>query len=458
MNPAEPAGEALLSLRGVGKTYPARARGMARLARVVTRRPEQDGVRVLDGVDLDLARGEAVGLVGRNGAGKSTLLQIACGMLAPSSGTVSCNGRVAAMLELGAGFKPEFSGRENAVLNAALYGLDDRAIAERLPAIAAFADIGDFFDRPVSEYSSGMFARLAFAVCAHVDADILVVDEVLAVGDGAFQTKCRRFMEAFLARGAVLFVSHDENLVLSVCNRAIWLENGQPLASGRPGDVLRRYRHAVELGGTGLTETQGRMPSPQRSSLIGDDARRGRNPIAVSPFLADAPSHGNGGAVIDDVHLAGPDGLRLDRIDGGETVALVIEGRALRDLARPIAGFIFRDRGGQNMFGDNTYLAYRDAPVAVAAGQRFRAVLEFDMPLLPDGIYSIAPSLIEGSQRNHVHLFWMEEALVLTVDGSPVSIGRIGVPTRNECAIPEGAGADAPPPAAGPDVVRDSPH
>jgi lipopolysaccharide transport system ATP-binding protein len=437
MNPAEPAGEALLSLRGVGKTYPARARGMARLARVVTRRPEQDGVRVLDGVDLDLARGEAVGIVGRNGAGKSTLLQIACGMLQPSDGTVSCTGRIAAMLELGAGFKPEFSGRENVVLNAALYGLDEATIAERLPRIAAFADIGGYFDRPVSEYSSGMFARLAFAVCAYVDADILVVDEVLAVGDGAFQTKCRRFMEDFLTRGAVLFVSHDENLVLSVCNRAIWLEAGRPVASGAPQEVLRRYRHAVELGGGDGMAMPHAGERPQHPPLAGEDARRGRNAIAVSPFLADAPSHGNGGAIIDDVRFADPDGRRLERLDGGETVSLVFEGRALHDLERPIAGFIFRDRGGQNMFGDNTYLAYRDAPVAIAAGQRFRAVLEFDMPLLPDGIYSVAPSLIEGTQRNHVHLFWMEEALVLTVDGSPVSIGKIGVPTRIECDVLE---------------------
>jgi lipopolysaccharide transport system ATP-binding protein len=452
MATAEPTGATLLSLRGIGKAYPARTNNVALLARAVAGRPDPRGIRVLDGVDLDLARGEAVGIVGRNGAGKSTLLQIACGMVTPSDGMVSCNGRIAAMLELGAGFKPEFSGRENAVLNAALYGLDDRTIAERLPAIAAFADIGDFFDRPVSEYSSGMFARLAFAVCAHVDADILVVDEVLAVGDGAFQAKCRRFMEAFLARGAVLFVSHDENLVLSVCNRAIWLEKGRPLASGQPEEVLRHYRHAVELGDGGRVAARDGT-RPRRPSLAGEDSRRGRNAIAVSPFLAGAPSHGNGGAVIDDVYLAGPDGRRLERLDGGETVALVFEGRALRDLARPIAGFIFRDRGGQNMFGDNTYLAYRDAPVAIAAGKRFRAVLEFDMPLLPDGIYSIAPSLIEGTQRNHVHLFWMEEALVLTVDGSPVAVGKIGVPTRIECEVLENAGADTPPLVAARDSV-----
>lgn len=430
MGPADPARAPLLCLRGVGKVYPARARGIRRLALALAGGSGTDGIRVLDRVDLELARGEAVGIVGGNGAGKSTLLQIACGMLQPSEGTVSRTGRVAAMLELGAGFKPEFSGRENVVLNAALHGLDEATIAARLPAIAAFADIGAFFDRPVAEYSSGMFARLAFAVCAHVDADILVVDEVLAVGDGAFQTKCRRFMEDFLNRGAILFVSHDEDLVLTVCNRAVWLDRGRPVASGEPLEVLRRYRHAVELGGEGTAPKPAQERHPPRIPLIGDDAREGRNPIAVSPFLADAPRHGNGGAVIDDAYFTDAAGRRVTGLQGGQTVALTFEGRALRDLARPIAGFIFRDRSGQNMFGDNTYLAYRDTPVAMAAGQRFRAVLEFDMPFLPDGTYMIAPSLIEGTQHDHVHLFWMEEALVLTVDGSPVSIGKIGVPTR----------------------------
>lgn len=428
MSPHEPGGEIVLRLCGVGKTYPARS-GWAQFVHALGYAPAGDGMVVLQDVSFELARGDALGIVGRNGAGKSTLLQIACGTQAPSCGHVERLGRVAAMLELGAGFRPDFTGRENVLLNASIYGLSDAEIEARFDSIAAFAEIGTFMERPVAEYSSGMFARLAFAVCAHVDADILVVDEVLAVGDAAFQARCRRFMEGFLERGAILFVSHDEHLVMSVCNRAMWLDKGIPRAAGAPEEVLRTYRHAVETGHASAAgerhaaaRRHGTLPAPE-------DARRGRNPVSVSPFRSFAPAHGDGGAVIDDVCFAAADGSRLETVQGGGPVTLVISGRAIRDLNRPIAGFIFRDRSGQNLFGDNTYLKYRNEPVFMAAGQRFRAQMTFDLPFLPDGTYSLAPSLIEGSQQSHVHLFWMEEALLLTVHDSPVGIGKIGVPT-----------------------------
>lgn len=429
MNASNLRGEVVMRLAGVGKNYPAGSR-WSQAAHILTSGRVGGSMVALKDIDFELARGDALGIVGRNGAGKSTLLQIACGTLTPTSGSLERFGRVAAMLELGAGFKPDFTGRENVFLNASIYGLSDDEIERRFDSIADFAEIGTYMERPVAEYSSGMFARLAFAVCAHVDADILVVDEVLAVGDVAFQTKCRRFMEDFLRRGAILFVSHDEHLVMSVCNRAIWLEKGLPAATGEPEEVLRAYRHAVEMGER-VAGRQGATAAGLRKALPAlDDPRRGTNPVSVSPFRSSAPAHGDGSAVIDDVHFASADGAQLHTIQGGSPVTLVIAGRAMRDLRRPIAGFIFRDRSGQNLFGDNTYLKYRDAPVTIRAGQRFRATLAFDLPFLPDGTYSIAPSLIEGSQQNHVHLFWMEEALLLTVHHSPVTVGKIGVPTE----------------------------
>ena len=181
----------------------------------------------LEPMNISVSRGEAVGVIGRNGSGKSTLLQILCRTVKPNSGYVDVNGRVAGLLELGAGFSPDFTGRENAVMNAAVHGLKEKEIQARLPAIADFAGIGDYFDRPVREYSSGMFARLAFAVATHVDADLLVVDEILAVGDAAFQRKCMARMRQFReAGGALLFVSHSSLAVLSVCERSIWLDHG----------------------------------------------------------------------------------------------------------------------------------------------------------------------------------------------------------------------------------------
>lgn len=160
------------------------------------------------------------------------------------------------------------------------------------------------------------------------------------------------------------------------------------------------------------------------------DRRVGTNPIAVSPFLSQSPSHGHGGAIIEDVYLADAAGVRQQRIEGGETVALHIRGRALQPIARPVVGFIFRDALGQNLFGDNTYLTYSDHPRAMAAGDPFHAVLEFRLPFLPLGTYTIAPSIIDGTQQSHVQLFWIEEALMLTVDELPIRIGKIGVPMR----------------------------
>ena len=425
----EAAPEVVLRLRGVGKKYPA-GNGLAQFLHALAPSFTRNVFTALQDITFDLARGDALGIVGRNGAGKSTLLQIGCGTLTASSGQVERTGRIAAMLELGAGFKPEFTGRENVYLNASIYGLSDEEIDARFDRIAAFADIGAFMERPVAEYSSGMFARLAFAVCAHVDADILVVDEVLAVGDAAFQAKCRHFMEGFLEHGAILFVSHDEHLVLSVCNKAIWLESGKPAATGETEDVLRSYRHMVETGESALQDlaTSRRDAGRKKSLAPLKDPRRGRNPVAVSPFQKNAPTHGDGGAVIEDVHFVDDAGGRVGMVHGGEKISLVIAGRATRDLRRPIAGFIFRDRSGQNLFGDNTYLKYRSQPVFIGRGGRFKATLSFDLPFLPDGTYSIAPSMIEGSQQNHLHLCWMEEALVLTVHASPVTIGKIGVP------------------------------
>lgn len=422
-------GSLLIRAVGLSKTYPSRADALRYMAGLLSGGFDRGPGKALSDVGFSLSRGEALGVVGRNGAGKSTLLQIVCGTQTPDAGTVERHGRIAAMLELGAGFHPEFTGRENAALNASVYGLSDRQVALRMPLIEAFADIGDFIDRPVREYSSGMRARLAFAVCAHVDADILVVDEVLAVGDWAFQVKCRKFIEEFLLRGAVLLVSHDEHAVLSMCGRAIWLEQGRMIADGPADTVLRRYREAMVAGDAVAGDTP--EPEPEVSAVVPSECgevRAGDNPIEIARRRADAPSHGHGGAIIDDVYLSDASGTHIHRCLGGQRVDLNIRGRALREINGPILGFIFRDALGQNLFGDNTWSAYRDRPRTIAAGDRFHAIFRFRMPLLPKGIYTIAPSIIEGTQQNHVHLHWIEDAIVLAVHESPVSIGLIGVP------------------------------
>src|SRR5579871_408072 len=193
-------------------------------------------------IDFTLEKGQTLGLVGPNGCGKSTLLQIVSGILKPTYGRVVTRGRIAALLELGAGFNPEFSGRENVFLNGEIMGLSRAEIARAMPSIEAFAEIGEFMERPVKEYSSGMYVRLAFATAIHVDPDVLIVDEALAVGDAVFANRCvRKFEELRARKVTVLFVSHDLGLVKQLSDRAILLLDGRIEAHGAPSDVINRY-------------------------------------------------------------------------------------------------------------------------------------------------------------------------------------------------------------------------
>ncbi|NDH69275.1 MAG: ABC transporter ATP-binding protein, partial [Gammaproteobacteria bacterium] len=195
----------------------------------------------LKDISFEVKKGETIGIIGRNGSGKSTLLQILCGTLNPTSGSFTTNGRIAALLELGSGFNPEFTGRENVYMNAAVLGLRTEEVDQRFNDIVTFADIGQFIEQPVKTYSSGMMVRLAFAVIAHVDADILVIDEALAVGDAFFTQKCMRFLRKFMETGSVLFVSHDTSAVLNLCNRAILLSLGEVIQINTPQKVIEKY-------------------------------------------------------------------------------------------------------------------------------------------------------------------------------------------------------------------------
>ncbi|RDJ00441.1 ABC transporter ATP-binding protein [Dyella solisilvae] len=235
-----------IEICGISKSFPVYERPHHRLWQMLSRRNKQRWYNefvALKSIDFTIARGETLGVVGRNGSGKSTLLQIICGTLTPSAGEVQVNGRVAALLELGSGFNPEFTGRENVYLNGMVLGLQREEIDERFEDIAAFAEIGDFMDRPVRTYSSGMYVRLAFAVAINVDPDILIVDEALSVGDEAFQRKCFARINRIRENGAtILFVSHSASTVIELCDRAVLLDGGELLAVGTPKHVVSRYQ------------------------------------------------------------------------------------------------------------------------------------------------------------------------------------------------------------------------
>lgn len=235
-----------ICVEGLNKSFPVYSKPHYRLLQMLFPRKEGGWGKefaALKGVDLTISRGETVGIVGRNGSGKSTLLQIICGTLTPNSGRVRVAGRVAALLELGAGFNPEFTGRENVFLNGTVLGLTREDVRERFDDIVGFADIGEFIDQPVKTYSSGMYVRLAFAVAIHVNPDILIVDEALSVGDEAFQRKCFAKIEEIRQAGAtILFVSHSASTVLELCDHAILLDKGEVLTAGAPRHVITQYQ------------------------------------------------------------------------------------------------------------------------------------------------------------------------------------------------------------------------
>ncbi|MCA0303326.1 MAG: ABC transporter ATP-binding protein [Proteobacteria bacterium] len=202
---------------------------------------------VLRDIDLDVYKGDSVGILGRNGCGKSTLLQVICGMTLPSHGELRVTGRVAPVLALGATFDGELSGRENIMIGGAVMGLTRAELLDKFGSIAEFAGIGDYMEQPVKHYSMGMRTRLAFAICAHVEADILVVDEALAVGDATFQRKCLEWIDSFRAKGTLLFVSHSPSEVRRLCNRAVWIEDGRIRDQGEPRTVARAYHRALAM-------------------------------------------------------------------------------------------------------------------------------------------------------------------------------------------------------------------
>lgn len=390
----------------------------------------------LKNVSFNVKHGETIGIIGRNGSGKSTLLQIVCATLSPTNGNIHTDGRVAALLELGSGFNPEFTGRENAYMNATLLGLKQEEIDARIDDIVAFADIGEFFDQPVKSYSSGMYVRLAFAVIAHVDADILVIDEALAVGDAFFTQKCMRYLRNFMKSGTILFVSHDTASVRSLCNRAIWLEKGKILQEGVPKDVCEHYLEAFYEAQQGKSTTT-RIKSDHilKSNSNAKDQRREfinysnlRNDIQVFAFDPEAPSFGKGAAQITSVRLLNSQGNELSWIVGGEDVVLSVEVFVHQPLHSPIVGFYIKDKLGQYLFGDNTFLSYIDAPVCCLSGQYLKAEFSFQMPRLAAGEYCITVAIADGTQEEHVQHHWIHDAILFKSESTSVTGGIIGIP------------------------------
>jgi lipopolysaccharide transport system ATP-binding protein len=398
----------------------------------------------LKDISFEVEKGETVGIVGLNGSGKSTLLRLICGTLSATAGSVETHGRIAALLELGTGFNPEFTGKENVYINGSILGLSEDEIDAKYDAIVGFADIGDFINQPVKRYSSGMYVRLAFAVIANVDAEVLVIDEALAVGDVLFSQKCMRFLRDFKKRGVVLFVSHNSAAVVNLCDRAVWLEKGQMQAIGTAKDVCdqylaKRYQSSIaskknhgDRNDSGDNSDRLAPPDDQleryhdmRMAFINNSNLR--NDIQVFEFTAVTKCFGNGGATLDYAGLEDLDGKKLSWMVGGEMARIVVKATVLVECNNVIVGFNVKDKLGQVLFAQNTYLDTCLLPVSAKPGDAVEAIFTFRLPILKRGTYAVDVAIANGTPPDVVQLQWVLDAFVMESQTSSVTGGLIGL-------------------------------
>jgi lipopolysaccharide transport system ATP-binding protein len=426
-----------ITAAGLGKCYEIYERPSDRLRQMLARGKKRycRDFWALRDVSFQVRKGETIGIVGKNGSGKSTLLQLLCGTLNPTQGRVQVAGKVAALLELGAGFSPEFTGRENVLLAAGLFGLTETQIQQRFDDIAAFADIGAFIDQPVKTYSSGMFVRLAFALVAHVDADILVIDEALAVGDAYFTQKCMRFLRQFRETGTLLFVSHDTAAVTGLCDSALWLDRGKVVLHSSAKKVAEQYLASLysdELApaktGHAVSEQTPSVPAAPQGRVIAQDAPVLTGEVHCLPFSPDPQGvFGEGGARIVNVEFRSMDNVAIATAKASHVVRLCVTVQVDKELRAPIVGFSFKDRLGQILFGSNTFLAAETHSLVVQPDTTVRADFIFKLPLLPTGDYSIAAAVASGSQASHVQHQWIHDAMIVKAF-SDSAAGLVGLP------------------------------
>jgi lipopolysaccharide transport system ATP-binding protein len=448
--PTPPAPAPAIAVSGLSKAYFVYAQPRDRLRQAIAPRLRRAfgllGLRLrertfytehwaLRDLSFEVAHGETVAIIGRNGSGKSTLLQLVCGTLTPTTGEVRLQGRVAALLELGSGFNPEYTGRENILLNASVLGLSQEETKARMDQILAFADIGDVLDQPVKTYSSGMAMRLAFAVIAHVDADVLVIDEALAVGDAMFQQKCFRWLRDFQKRGTVLFCGHDMGAVMNFCERAIWLDRGRVRMAGTAKDVAEAYTAYTGAQAMGLA-----APEPPTAAAADaappavDDIGAGWVPVAEGPAL------GTGAVRISHLRLVAagrPGAVRL--LSGGEELALEYRLEARADVDDLLFGLIIADRLGQQLLAAGTSRLQPRPVLRLAAGNAAVCRLSFRLPHLHTGTYVFSVAVASGTQDNHVQHHWAQDALSFEV-ASRVDLGALlTVPVTKAELVPAGA-------------------
>ncbi len=418
----------IIEFQGVSKSYPIYRTPSDRLKELLTlsRRKYHDDFWALRDISFEVPRGQTFCIVGENGSGKSTLLQIVAGILAPSEGAAMVAGRVAALLELGSGFNPEFTGRDNVYLNGSILGFSTAQIDRIYPQIEAFAEIGDFIHQPVKTYSSGMVVRLAFSVAIHVDPEVLLVDEALAVGDIYFRQRCLRKVHELRSRGVtILFVSHSTGDVKAIGDRAMWLEHGRIREIGSCHLVVAKYLAAMVEKDSAYLELKHSQPRA-----------RGAGPVRAPEVIEEIPNidhrFGDGRAEILGIAVLDDMGRKLGMLDPGADIVVRISVLAKEEIALPNIGFLIRNHLGVDFAGANTTREGVELP-PMQPGDVYTVDFHLKLPELYAGEFSFSPAIADGTLTSFSTCDWIDNAITLQMGHSDGPIyGYQRIPCRVE--------------------------
>jgi ABC-type polysaccharide/polyol phosphate transport system ATPase subunit len=397
----------LIEFQAVSKSYPIYDSPSDRLKELLTlnRRKFHEDFWALRDVSFQVPSGQTFCIVGENGSGKSTLLQIVAGILSPSSGTVQVNGRVSALLELGSGFNPEFTGRDNVYLNAAILGFSAAQIDRVYRQIEDFAEIGEFINHPVKTYSSGMVVRLAFSVAIHVDPEILIVDEALAVGDIYFRQRCLRKVHELRSRGVtILFVSHAAGDVKALGDQTMWLDHGRIRDIGDTDRVVARYLAAMVEKDSTYLDLKQRLPK--------EPLAPGQAPEVVTDIPNIDHRYGDQRAVILGIAVLDPSGRKLPLLQPGAPAVVRISVRAHERIDRPNVGFMLRNHLGVDFAGTNTTREGFELPV-MDDGDVYTVDFHLQIPELYPAAFSFSPAVADGTIMTYCMCDWIDNAITL---------------------------------------------
>lgn len=418
---------AIVHFRDVSKSYPVYKKPLDRLKELATfnsLRFHEDFWALRD-VSFSIERGETFCIIGENGSGKSTTLQMIAGILQPTVGQVKVDGRVAALLELGSGFNPEYSGRDNVYLNASILGLSRQEIDHRYESIEEFAEIGDFINQPVKTYSSGMAVRLAFAVAIHVDPEVLLVDEALAVGDIYFRQRCMRKVHELRNRGVtIIYVSHSMGDVKALGDRCLWLEHGRVRQLGDAEDVVVRYMAEMTKRDSAYLEHVEAPPAP---------VLEGGQPTELVTKVPNVDHrHGDGRAEVLGIAVYNAFGDEVHLVEPNTRITIRISVRAHDDLPLPVVGFILRNHLGVDFVGTNTAREGYRLP-AMHAGDACTVDFQLQVPEFYPGHFSLSPAIANGTLHSYTMSDWIDNALILQMaHGSGQVYGYLHIPCKVE--------------------------